>query len=88
LSERGLKAIHCADYTISLIEGLIQQIFTAYMGRCACSSKKHGHADVCGCPTPGSKEFCENCESKIKLDQRQGGIDDPLPVSTNSRVGG
>jgi CDGSH-type Zn-finger protein len=66
------KGINCPDYTVSLIVGPKDTLFTWLMGTCACSSKKHGHADVCGCPTSGNNEFCDNCQGKINLDRQTG----------------
>jgi|tagenome__1003787_1003787.scaffolds.fasta_scaffold15261079_1 CDGSH-type Zn-finger protein len=65
--------VHQLQYTVSLIEVIKHNPFTDFMGECACSSKKHGHGDVCRCPTSGNKEFCDNCATKIEIDQSVGG---------------
>jgi hypothetical protein len=39
------------------------------MAKCRCRSKAHGHGDVCGCPTVGTRDFCHQCQQKIMLDR-------------------
>jgi hypothetical protein len=39
------------------------------MAECICSSKKHGHGDVCRRPTSGQNDFCDECEQKMILDR-------------------
>jgi hypothetical protein len=56
------------------------------MGECICSSKKHGHGDVCRRPTVGDRHFCGDCEQQLASDritQSEPNLArrDPLPTT-------
>ncbi|MBA3914118.1 MAG: hypothetical protein H0X25_09770 [Acidobacteriales bacterium] len=51
------------------------------MAECTCSSKAHGHGDVCHQPTRDNRDFCDACADQMNTDKRT--FDDPTVARTD-----
>jgi hypothetical protein len=54
------------------------------MNQCICSSKQHGHGDVCGRPTGNSGDFCNECRLQMATDRITRAEPNLTPTDTGS----